>query len=129
MTVDSWWADKLGLNAPHPQAPLYVPQPPPQYQQAPLPQGGPQQPAGGQYGAPKPESLSQFLAMQQQGLISPDVGHAAKADPYPCPNCGSNNYFSRKGSGAYGAAPAPHCFGCGYNGRFTQDPMAPQARQ
>lgn len=49
-----------------------------------------------------------------------------------CPNCGSVNFFSRtntEGSsrvGTYGvmmasgqkAAPAPHCYDCGYNGQY-----------
>jgi hypothetical protein len=47
-------------------------------------------------------------------------GPGAKADPDPCPNCGSNQYFSRA-AGKRGPAPAPHCYNCGYNdGMFTQ---------
>jgi predicted nucleic-acid-binding Zn-ribbon protein len=47
-------------------------------------------------------------------------GPGAKTDPDPCPNCGSNQYFSRAVS-RRGPAPAPHCYNCGYNdGMFTQ---------
>ena len=48
-------------------------------------------------------------------------GKAHKIDAEPCPECGSNNYYSRTGEGARrGPPPAPHCFQCGYNGMFTQ---------
>ena len=48
-------------------------------------------------------------------------GKAHKIDAEPCPECGSNNYYSRTGEGARrGPPPAPHCFACGYNGMFTQ---------
>jgi hypothetical protein len=125
MTVDSWWANKLGLTPQQPQTPLQAFQAPPQQQQAPQYQQQVQQP----YAAPKPENFSQAMAMVQQGIIPTEGGQAAKTDPYSCPECGSPNYFSRKANGVGGAVPAPHCFGCGYNGRFTQDPNAPQARQ
>jgi hypothetical protein len=47
-------------------------------------------------------------------------GPGAKTDPDPCPNCGSNQYFSRA-VGKRGPPPAPHCYNCGYNdGMFTQ---------
>lgn len=41
-----------------------------------------------------------------------------------CPECGSNHVFKRVGRGANtsinGAAPAPRCFECGWNGKFSQ---------
>lgn len=41
-----------------------------------------------------------------------------------CPECGSRNVFSRVGKGSNsmvnGAAPAPRCFECGWNGKFSQ---------
>lgn len=47
-------------------------------------------------------------------------GPAHKTDPYPCPNCGSNNFSSRATSIMRGPPPAPHCFDCGFNGLFEQ---------
>lgn len=48
-------------------------------------------------------------------------GKAHKVDAYPCPNCGSDKFYSRTGAEARrGPAPAPHCFECGYNGLFDQ---------
>ena len=47
-------------------------------------------------------------------------GPGAKTDPYPCPQCGSNHFFSRA-NGKRGPSPAPHCFNCGFNeGMFEQ---------
>jgi hypothetical protein len=47
-------------------------------------------------------------------------GQAHKIDREPCPNCGSNQYYSRA-VGKRGPPPAPHCYNCGYNdGLFTQ---------
>lgn len=41
-----------------------------------------------------------------------------------CPDCGSNHVFSRTGKGANsminGAAPAPRCYECGWNGKYSQ---------
>ena len=48
-------------------------------------------------------------------------GKAHKVDTEPCPECGSNKYYSRTGAEVRrGPPPAPHCFACGYNGMFTQ---------
>jgi hypothetical protein len=45
-----------------------------------------------------------------------------------CPDCGSNNVFSRTGRGANsmvnGAQPAPRCFECGWNGLYDQASQA-----
>ena len=41
-----------------------------------------------------------------------------------CPECGSHHVFKRVGRGSNtsinGAAPAPRCFECGWNGKFSQ---------
>lgn len=48
-------------------------------------------------------------------------GKAHKVDAEPCPECGSNQYYSRTGAEVRrGPPPAPHCYNCGYNGMFTQ---------
>jgi hypothetical protein len=48
-------------------------------------------------------------------------GPAHKIDREPCPQCGSNHFYSRtNGKAQRGPAPAPHCFDCGYNGMFDQ---------
>jgi hypothetical protein len=48
-------------------------------------------------------------------------GEAHRRDAGNCPECGSHLYFSRaKGTMVNGASPAPRCYECGYNERYTQ---------
>ena len=47
-------------------------------------------------------------------------GKAHRIDNEPCPECGSDKYYSRTEGARRGPPPAPHCFACGYNGLFTQ---------
>ena len=47
-------------------------------------------------------------------------GKAHRVDREPCPECGSDQYYSRTEGARRGPPPAPHCFQCGYNGLFTQ---------
>jgi hypothetical protein len=124
----SWYARKFAQvrqqNAPYqvpqarpqqyaqpmaPQQQQYVQQP--QFQQLPVVQQMPQFPQA----PPEVTIANLFDAMKfWKG------GPGAKTDPDPCPNCGSNQYFSRAVS-KRGPAPAPHCYNCGYNdGMFTQ---------
>jgi predicted RNA-binding Zn-ribbon protein involved in translation (DUF1610 family) len=51
-------------------------------------------------------------------------GKAHQVDTQPCPNCGSNQFFSRSQGIRRGPPPAPHCYNCGYNGLFEQGDMA-----
>jgi len=111
----SWYARKLGqarqqpYGQPVPQYQQPVPQYEQQYQQNPLPAGPP----------PPPETMSELLAMQGQG-VGPKQGRGAKLNPDPCPNCGGALFFHDLGKKSRGPAPAPHCFNCGYNELFEQ---------
>jgi hypothetical protein len=56
-------------------------------------------------------------------------GQAVKIDGFAaCPECGSYEYFSRRNASVGGMAPAPHCYSCGYNGRYeqAQQPAGPR---
>lgn len=68
---------------------------------------------------PEPETLTAFLRSNRtQG------GEAARKENITCPDCGSPYVFSRTGRGAgttiNGAAPAPRCYECGWNGMYDQ---------
>lgn len=68
---------------------------------------------------PEPETLSDFLRSNRtQG------GEAARKENLTCPDCGSPYVFSRTARGAgttiNGAAPAPRCYECGWNGLYDQ---------
>lgn len=136
----SWFARKLGLpQAPPQQQQAYTQQPPapppqqwqtnPQYQ-GPMPQNAPvQEPAD-------PSTVGQAYLNaykgKQAGVTFLDVANqwrgdrkkgAAKHEPYSCPECGGNNFFTRqslKSTRIPGMQPAPLCMDCGYNGMFEQ---------
>ena len=60
------------------------------------------------------DSLGEALA---SGYV-PENSQAVKQELDRCPNCGSNNFFSRRAESKYTergmASPSPHCFDCGY---------------
>lgn len=47
-------------------------------------------------------------------------GKGTRTETDLCPECGSNHFFTRKALSKFGAAPAPYCHECGYNGMFEQ---------
>lgn len=47
-------------------------------------------------------------------------GEAHRKSIGACPECGSDHFFSFAKAGVNGVAPAPQCYGCGYNGKFSQ---------
>lgn len=47
-------------------------------------------------------------------------GEAARRETHSCPECGSDLLFSRSKGMINGAAPAPRCYECGWNGRYAQ---------
>lgn len=112
-----WYARRFGGNSrtapPPPQRPVYH-----QGQQAPVDYHQPQ------YQEP---DTSQIRVTPENFLSAASMwkgGPGAKADRHPCPNCGSNLYYSRAGKSRM-PAPAPHCFSCGFNGLFDQgDPQS-----
>lgn len=52
-------------------------------------------------------------------------GEAARKENHSCPECGGGLVFSRsKGTMINGASPAPRCYECGWNGRYSQGEQA-----
>ena len=92
--------------------------------------------------APQPQQPQQQVTAQNQNLLDPNrapneqitMGDAIKLwkggeahrreGNLRCPDCGSQHVFSRTARGSNtminGAAPAPRCFECGWNGKFSQ---------
>lgn len=115
--MSDWWTKKLAGEKPstprvHP--PVEVPlRFAPQTQQTPTHQ---QQRADD---GPEPETLSAFLRSNRTR-----GGEAARKETMECPDCGSPYVFSRTGRGSgttiNGAAPAPRCYECGWNGMYDQ---------
>lgn len=129
MSNDGWWDRQLGRQAPPQQRqeqlpmPMWSPPNPnvpmhPQHQQ-PYPQGPPTP-----HGEPQFQSLSEALNAGYAGKGA----EAARKELHSCPECGSNNYFSRSTGASRLPPPAPTCYECGYNGMFQQgDPAVWQA--
>lgn len=115
-----WYARRLQGNTPPARGITIGPQPAPApapVQHAPVQQQVPQ----GAVQEPAPASLSDFL----RGNASKGAQAAQTDGGRTCPNCGSHNLFSQVGqavmkSDGTQVAPAPKCFECGWNGRFSQ---------
>lgn len=123
---DSWWSRQLGNSTPAPQTSTPPVSPPVR--------GGIRIPAVVQ----QPQAVAVQTHMIQQQVLDPQRdpqsqismgdairlwqgGEAHKRDGGNCPECGSHLYFSRsKGATVNGASPAPRCYSCGYNERYTQ---------
>ena len=134
--MSDWWANKLGTNqCPHG---LTVPAQPP-VQQAPQPvqQVQQQQEQQAPVGVPIQQGeRQQVLDPNREANAEVSMGEAMRLwrggeahrmeGNMVCPGCGSTTgytaYSGRGGSAARvnGQQPAPHCFECGYNGRFMQ---------
>ena len=109
-----WYARRLGQQHQQPQAPQqrYSPPTQPHYPQQHQPQPQHQQQPDTSQIRVTTQNLYEVAGMWRGGP-------AARTEGQPCPNCGSNHYFSRAGKSRL-PAPAPHCFDCGYNGLFDQ---------
>ena len=135
-----WWAAKLRQG--NQQPPQYQPPPqsyapaPPQYpypqpqQYNPPPGNYPQVPQ--HYQQPTQPDVNQHAMSEAQvmemvrsgqvdkmtalAMAAQKGGKASKMETENCPNCGSGHYFQRKAQSKRGAAPAPYCHTCGYNG-------------
>lgn len=113
--MSDWWNKKLKGEKPTPQ-PNYPN--PAQYSNRPVAQPQQQQ-------APVQELPSNGQITMGAAIRNWKGGEAMRREgDMRCPSCGSRNVFSRTGKGAnsmiLGAAPAPHCFDCGWNGLYEQ---------
>ncbi len=126
-----WWSKKLGGNVPPAGIqiqPQYM-QPQPQYVQPQLPlQHHDQQRQ--QLPPPQVSTIEKRgEATLTEAIRSGVVGPAGRLEGHlSCPSCGSRTgyteYSGGSGGSPGGSQPAPHCFNCGYNGRFTQADQA-----
>lgn len=140
-------AQATGRQAPPPPPPPAYPQHPAQGPQPvgyladgtpiynappaqPQPQG-PGYPGQQQQMQPQPYSEQQMIEMARKdgtGVTPMDVleragargGKGTKTETENCPECGSNQYFQRRGASKMGLPPAPYCHTCGYNGMYEQ---------
>lgn len=115
--MSDWWTKKLAGEKPSPEPMQMVPA---QYSNRPVP--------------PQEQPAQRVLNEQASPTAQIGMGVAIRSwkggeahqreGGNRCPSCGSANVFSRTGRGSNsminGAAPAPHCFECGWNGKYEQ---------
>ena len=103
--MSDWWAKKLGNQPParQPLPPLAPPAPP-------APRWQPETPQ-------PPAQITDENALD--AAFTWKGGEGTRTETTPCPQCGSDLYFSRANSGGMVtprgmAAPAPRCYSCGF---------------
>ena len=115
--MSDWWSRKIG-NQPSPPPrtpPSTMPTSPnnirfPQVQQpAPQHQTQPQVPANENGEISMGDAIRSWRG-----------GEAARRETHDCPECGSNLVFSRSKGMINGHSPAPRCYACGWNGKYSQ---------
>lgn len=123
--MSDWWSKKLAGETPAPQRTYTTPptSPPlriPQQQQAPAPQqyNGRQELLDPNRAPTEQITMGEAIHLWKGGEAMRKEGNST------CPECGSIYVFSRTGRGAgtmvNGAAPAPRCYECGWNGMYDQ---------
>lgn len=128
--MSDWWSKQLSGNAPAPVQSTPPVTPPmrtairiPAVVANPTVQVQPQQPQ-------HQHVLDSSRGPQDQISMGDAIrmwkgGEAHRKENNSCPECGSNLVFSRsKGTMINGASPAPRCYECGWNGRYSQGEQA-----
>ena len=118
--TQSWYQRKISQARGQPAQPQRYPPMGPSPQQPSYVQNQPQYDRGTQQVQPvQPEQVTVQNLYEAAGQWR--GGPGARANPDPCPQCGSNQYFSRANGSKRGPSPAPHCYNCGFNdGMFEQ---------
>lgn len=126
--MSDWWANKLGGQQPQRGGVVLPPAMPRQPQQPPH-HGQP-----GSYVQPpqqkEVDDPNRKLSLRE-AISRFSGGESARVEGnLRCPSCGSATGYtafsgmSGMAAGVMGNRPAPHCFECGYNGRFAQGDQA-----
>lgn len=117
--MSDWWSKKLSGEKPTPQRPVFTPPISPLTGLLKQPQS-PVTPTNTLVNAGLPVGeqvdLGTAIRLWKGGEAHRKDGNTA------CPSCGGPYVFSRGASGTTvnGAAPAPRCYSCGWNGLYSQ---------
>ena len=114
--MSNWWSSKLSGEKPEPKPSYLMPT---KQNNLPATQQAPQQRVLDPQVAPTEQiGMGAAIRLWQGGEAARKEGNMI------CPECGSRNVFSRTGKGhnsmINGASPAPRCFECGWNGKYSQ---------
>lgn len=113
-SAQDWYARKLGGQQPQQrqQQQYQTPYQHPRHQPGYVEPGQP--PASWTQPPQEDEGLTLHNFVHKMGQWR--GGQAHRTDKQPCPECGSDLFFSRGNANSRNGAPAPHCFSCGYSG-------------
>jgi len=120
--MSDWWSKKIAGDKPTPARTYTTPPTSPALQfpvtQQPQQQVQNQNVLDPERGATEQINMGDAIRLWKGGEAARKEGNST------CPECGSIYVFSRTGRGANsminGAQPAPRCYACGWNGRFSQ---------
>lgn len=120
--MSDWWSRKLSNQpAPPPRTPPATPPAGIRFPQAQVPPSQPVYPQ--QEHTPHEDPQGQIR--MADAIRTWKGGEAHRKDTQPCPECGSHLVFSRtKGTTVNGYPPAPRCYTCGWNGKYSQADQA-----
>jgi hypothetical protein len=123
MTMSDWWSKKIAGEKP--TAPrTYATPPTSPVLNFPVAQPQQQVQQGNQELLDPNRAPTDQLNMSDAIRLWKGGEAARKEGNSTCPECGSIYVFSRVGRGSNsminGAQPAPRCYSCGWNGRFSQ---------
>jgi hypothetical protein len=115
--MSDWWSRKIGNQ----------PSPPPRTPPSTMP-SSPSNIRFPQVQQPAPQAHSQVQASVDangeinmgEAIRSWKGGEAARRETHDCPECGSSLVFSRSKGMINGHSPAPRCYCCGWNGKYSQ---------
>jgi hypothetical protein len=108
-----WWSRRLTSTSPAPQTRTSVPATTPAIKF----------PIQNQPSINIPQQQTETPATMGEAIRVWKGGEAMRKEGnMRCPDCGSQHVFTRVGSGTTvnGAQPAPRCFECGWNGKYSQ---------
>jgi hypothetical protein len=124
--MSDWWSKKIAGDKPTPARTYTTPPTSPALQfpavQQPQQQTQNQNVLDPERGATEQINMGDAIRLWKGGEAARKEGNST------CPECGSIYVFSRTGRGANsminGAQPAPRCYACGWNGKFSQGEQA-----
>lgn len=123
--MNDWWSRRLSGDSPRPtHSPSLPPVTPPLHNAIRIPA----QPTSSQTQPSNTRVLDPSRAENENIPMGDAIrlwkgSRAMQRETMTCPDCGSDHVFSRTNGGT-AVPPAPQCYTCGWNGRFTQGDQA-----
>lgn len=124
--ANDWWTRRLSSDAPAPaSSPSLPPITPPMRTAIRIPTQSQQPQASHNSNVLDPTRAENDNIPMGDAIRLWKGSRAMQRETMTCPDCGSDHVFSRSnGAGINGASPAPQCYTCGWNGKYSQGDQA-----